>query len=160
MYTRAKSVKETTESDFKKIKVLKQYGKVIVIYGCKWKKLRRKFVNGKSWERSPKCQLSSFYYRPCDIKEEEILEKVYNDQFEGLLLVDLDTPMELKKSFMELNIGTIFARININPDMLSGSMKRKCENRGYTKFNPQLSMVFKHDEYLCTSDLLKMYKQE
>ena len=101
-----------------------------------------------------------FYYRTDDIEESEILESVYNDEFEGLLLVDLDTPPDLKQSFGALNVGTIFARIDVNSDMISETMKNLSKARGYRNFQPQLSMVFKQKGHLCTSSMLKMYHQE
>ena len=149
---------DTTISDYTKRKILEKYGTVLTITGCQWRKLRCKESNNP-WFKSPKSPFSDFYYRVCDIREDEILQNVYDNKFEGLLLVDLDTPPELKKSFSALNIGTIFTRINVKSEMLNQKMKEQCEKRGY-KFSPQLSMVFKHENYLCTSDMLNMYHQE
>jgi len=149
----------TKNQDEQKQAVLKQLGELITIYECQWEKQRKCALGGNpAWSDNPKSQLSNFYYRTDPIREEEILNAVYNDSFEGLLVVDLDTPPELKKSFQSLNIGTIFERIVVTSEMLSEEMKKVCQSKGLkSPFNPQLSMVFSTKEYMCTSGMLKMY---
>jgi len=150
---------QTGKRDREKETALRQYGTVLTIYECEWKKQREREIGGTgAWRRGPKSPISKFYYHDDPISENEIFEQVFNDRFEGLLLVDLETPDNLRESFKALNVGTIFSRIIVTEDMLDSKMKEMCEIKGLkSPYNPQLSMVFNAKRYLCTSSMLKMY---
>ena len=154
-------IKNTSMNDAIKEKILKLYGTLITIYGCEWKSQRKHIVESDGpWFNGPTSTLSKFYYRKGDITENEILQAVFNKSFYGLIMVDLDTPDILKQSFQKLNCGTIFQRIVVTEKMLNSKMLNICETKKMRfPTSEQLSMVYKTNGYLCTTDMLLMYKE-
>jgi len=135
------SVKDTAASDLKRREILSQLGRLNFIYGCQWKEQRAKvlFAPGP-WQGGARSILSTFYYSR-KIKETAILQAVYDNQFFGLVCVDLHTPDELKQSFLTLNTGTIFTKISVDEAMLNPIMIKFGINYPhiYTVVTPGLS---------------------
>ena len=76
------SVRETTNSDKEKRKLLSKYGEVTYIYGCEWDRKRLSVMGTGAWKNGPSSPYSIFYYKS-QITENDILEAVLSDQFLG-----------------------------------------------------------------------------
>ena len=115
-------MRNTIYSDRRKHAALRQLGQLHTIRGCEWAKLKQNVLYAPGpWHKGPRSLLSGFYYSK-NIQSDQILQAVFNDTFFGLCMVDLDTPEELKKSFLRLNVGTIFTRIVVEESMLESDM--------------------------------------
>ena len=148
-YCQVKSSVDTTKSDQNKLEILQKFGKVIMIRGCQWKKIKTKW-SGKS-------PYSNFFNQK-NIAMEAILSSVKSNDWFGLLEVDIDTPESAREKFREINFGTIFDKISVSENMVPESMLDALSHFG-RKFplSPQLTLVFEAKEYLLTSETLKLY---
>jgi len=91
---------------------------------CEWKTIRPQLLKAPGpWESGARSLLSKFYYKKFTT-EAEILSAVYDGEFFGLLMVDIETPEPLKESFRQLNTGTIFTKIVVNEQMLKEEMHK------------------------------------
>ena len=80
--------------------------------------------------QSDQKSIHSLFFYSKTITEENILQAIYMGKFYGIVMIDLDTPDVLKKSFQKLNVGTIFSKICVDEEMVLPKMKKICSDNG------------------------------
>ena len=94
------------------------------------------------------------------LQPKAILDAVLNDNFFGLLEVDLITPPDLRKEFNKINFGLIFDKLTTTKEMLGDRMRKLAESYNYKfSLHPQLTVLYETKNYLITSTMLKFYMQ-
>lgn len=95
-----------------------------------------------------------------NIDDEEILSMVLNGTFYGLLKVDIVTPENAQKKFLDLNHPPIFRHISVEHEMIHENFKSFAKEK-YRKFplHQQLGLTFHATEIILVSPLLRFYLQ-
>ena len=130
-------------------KDLNALGILLQIYECDWLKEKQKL--------NFEIPVSRFFGRK-NIKADEIMDAVVNDQFYGILRVDIKSPPSVIEHFTKLNHPPIFTHKEIEKEMVGSAMQKLLEERGAKyPLSKQLTLVFNHDQYVLTTDLAKFY---
>ena len=137
------------ERDCKRLYEIEQcVDKLVVMRSCIWYELR-KTVTFSS-------KLSCFLGTKC-VKEKEILEAVENNNFFGIVKLDMKTPKNIQEKYKNLNFPFIFAKTDVTESMLSPSTLKTAKLLGREFPHSCLTMRHNKNKIILATPLLKFY---
>ena len=144
-----KSRRNKSRDDGPRNNFYRKHGVLHCITSCKWKLERSK-------TRFP-IQTSVFFNQK-RITEEQILAKVKNGKFFGLVKLDLTSPQTVIDKFMKLKFPPIFRHLDIDPAMIHEEYKKKMTAHA-RKFDclSVLSQTFNAVQILITTETALFY---
>lgn len=128
---------------------------VYVIYGCEWKKLKRRLKDDKQKIESDIC---SFLTRE-SVSETEILDAVRRGEFYGLVRADICTPDHVIEKYGKLNFPLIFNNLEITEDLLSPETLRHAEERKIKFPVTAKTLTWNAEGYIGCTPLLQFYME-
>ena len=96
----------------------------------------------------------SKFFDKCDIEEKAIFEAVENDNFFGLLAVDLKSPMEVIEKFEKIKFPVIFKHVNIGKEHVEEFMSDLLKKKGVdlSKKNLERQLGLGESRFISTTD--------
>ena len=89
-----------------------------------------------------------------------IISAIENDEFFGLIEIDVFAPSEVIEQCKKVNFAPIFNKIPVTREMLSSKMRKRADIYKFKlPTRDQLTLVYEANDYLCTTDMLKFFLQ-
>ena len=140
------TISDTTARDQRKMQALKEVGKVIIMWGCQWKQIKRRL-------RVRESPFSAFYFDRY-IPWQNIVAAIQRNVFFGIANVDISAPESVREKYRQINFPPLFKRAEHKIESLSPEMAAFYEAYG-TKPTPQLTVGFEAEGMSLSSDYLK-----
>ena len=131
----------------KKIETFKQYGEVILMKECQWKRQLPAM-------EKPKTQMGRILETDT---QETLLNAILNDEVFGFVRCDIETPNDLIESFGEFLFPPLFCRMQITPDMISDYMRERIIEENREKYPTTIVQRFNAKDIYLMTPLVKFY---
>jgi hypothetical protein len=137
------------EEDYKRLyNIENSVDKLVIMRSCEWYSLR------KNLKISSK--MSSFLgFR--NVKEAQILDAVKNNQFFGIIKLDIKTPMHIQQKYEHLNFPFIFAKTEVTEEMLNPSTLESAKMLGREFPHKCLTMRHNKNQIILATPMLRFY---
>ena len=135
--------------------------RLVIIYGCEWKKLKSRIKEQEAKEGTKILQdskISQFLSRT-SVSEEEILTAAANGTFYGIICLDISTPPEVIEKYEDLNFPFIFNNVPITEDMLSEATQNLAKSRSIKFPVTAKTLTWNAVGFIGCTTLLKFYKE-
>ena len=130
---------------------LSQFGKVISIHGCEWKR-QKKSMSLRNFPTNDLPLVMNNYGN-----EETIVNGIRNGQLFGFVVCDVSTPDALLEDILPINFPPIITRGEINETHLSDYMKTRVEDRGYKLPQTTLIQQYNAKQVLLYTPMVEFY---
>ena len=140
------AVSDTTARDKEKVHALQNFGIVITVRECQWRK------SGKIADES---QFSSFYYDQ-SITVGKILAAVRDKKFFGFLNITMTAPQKVREKYDPLGFPPLFKKYMPKKEDLSENMQEFFDKEP----NEQLTVGYDAKEMTLASNLVEFYIRE
>ena len=149
--TSRKSRRNKTRDDGPRNAFFRKMGILHTTTSCEWKKTRNNFKFPIH---------TSVFFNKKRITEDQILQKVKEKKFFGLVKLDLKSPQHVIDKFMKLGFPLIFRHLNVTTDMIHPEYKRIMTEQG-RKFDDfsVLSQTFNASQLLITTEMAVFYHE-
>ena len=137
------------KDDSKKHARLRQRGKLVLMFGCKWKVEVAQLGHLKT---------SSFHnvmQRRCT--EQELIDGIARGDLFGFLMCDVTSTDDFIKAKLHLNFPPIIQNLEVEEDMMSPYMRSRCKNRSFPI--KTLLQTFNGTQMLLFTPLVRFYME-
>ena len=144
---------EEALKDFRRVADLRtELTELKVLYSCEWSKIKKT----DSYKNRFPAKLSIFL-GDSKITTNKILDAVRNDLFFGIMMVNIETPVEIVKKYERMNFPFIFRKTEITESMVS-KKNLKLANENKREF-PHSCVTLTHNatNFIVTTPLLQFY---
>ena len=131
----------------KKVAMFRQYGEVIIMKECKWKRQLRTMTK-------PQTQMGRILETDTP---DTLLNAILNDEVFGFVRCDIETPAEHIEQFGEFLFPPLFCRMQITPEMVSDYMKKRMLEEDRTKLPKTIVQRFNAKDIYLMTPLVKFY---